>query len=80
MHWMVPRAVNSLFIGRSEVVKRMQITLRNNGPDATKQTRVVIIGIGGMGKSEVCLKVADLIREEYVNPADCCCRERRVFG
>ncbi|KAF2625473.1 hypothetical protein BU25DRAFT_473452 [Macroventuria anomochaeta] len=65
VHWMVPRAVNSLFTGRSEVVERMQSALRNNGPDATKQKRVVITGIGGMGKSEVCLKVANLMREHF---------------
>lgn len=65
VHWMVPRAVNSLFTGRSEVVERMQSALRNsNDPETTKQTRLVITGIGGMGKSEVCLKVADLVREE----------------
>ena len=69
---MVPRAVNSLFTGRSEVVERMQSALRSNGPDVTKQTRVVVTGIGGMGKSEMCLKVAELLREECVDPA--CCR------
>jgi nucleoside-triphosphatase THEP1 len=44
----------------------MQSALRGNGSDTTKQQRVVIVvtGMGGMGKSEVCLKVADLMREE----------------
>ena len=78
VHWMVPRAVNSLFTGRSEVVERMQSALRNNGPDVTKQTRVVITGIGGMGKSEVCLKVANLLREECVGPACCCFQATRA--
>jgi hypothetical protein len=66
VHWIVPRIVNSLFTGRSEVIERMQSALRDNGSDTTKQQRVVIIitGMGGMGKSEVCLKVADLVREE----------------
>jgi putative protein kinase ArgK-like GTPase of G3E family len=77
---MVPRTVNSLFTGRSEVVERIQSALRSDGPDATKQTRVVITGIGGMGKSEVCLKVADLMREEYVGRAGCRCQEKRVSG
>jgi signal recognition particle GTPase len=82
VHWLVPRMVNSLFTGRSEVVERMQSALRNRRSDTTKQQRVVIVitGIGGMGKSEVCLKVADLMREECVSPAYGRCRERRVFG
>jgi signal recognition particle GTPase len=67
---MVPRMVNSLFTGRSEVIERIQSALRDNGSDTTKQQRVVIVitGIGGMGKSEMCLKIADLMREEYVSP------------
>jgi signal recognition particle GTPase len=67
---MVPRMVNSLFTGRSEVIERIQSALRDNGLDTTKQQRVVIVitGIGGMGKSEMCLKIADLMREEYVSP------------
>jgi signal recognition particle GTPase len=66
MHWIVPRIVNSLFTGRNAVIKRMQSALGDNGSDTTKQQRVVITitGMGGMGKSEVCLKVADLMREE----------------
>lgn len=71
---MVPRTINSLFTGRSEEVERVQSALRDHGTDATKQqTRVVITGIGGMGKSEVCLKVADLMREEYVARAGFYC-------
>ena len=65
-HWMVPRLVNSLFIGRSELVERIHNALRNNDPGTSKQKRLVITGIGGIGKSEVCLQVADLIRDECV--------------
>jgi adenylylsulfate kinase-like enzyme len=69
VHWIVPRIVNSLFTGRSAVVERIQSALRDHGSDTTKQQRVVIVitGIGGMGKSEVCLRVADLMREECVS-------------
>ena len=66
VHWMVPRLVNSLFTGRSELIERIQSALRDRAPDTTEQKRLVITGIGGMGKSEVCLKVAQLVREEYV--------------
>ncbi|KAJ4374688.1 hypothetical protein N0V86_007561 [Didymella sp. IMI 355093] len=66
VHWMVPRAVNSLFTGRDKVVKGLQTALsKDSGPDETQQTRVVVTGIGGMGKSEVCLKVAELVREDF---------------
>lgn len=64
VHWMVPRPVNSLFTGRSELIERIQNALRNNDPGTTKKKQLVITGIGGIGKSEVCLKVADLMRDD----------------
>jgi hypothetical protein len=33
---------------------------------ADKQKRFVITGLGGQGKSEICLQVASQMREEYV--------------
>ncbi|KAF2875101.1 acyl transferase/acyl hydrolase/lysophospholipase [Massariosphaeria phaeospora] len=65
VHWMIPRPVNSLFTGRSELIERIHNALRNNDPGTTKQKRLVITGIGGIGKSEVCLQVADLMRDDF---------------
>ncbi|KAH7408158.1 hypothetical protein DE146DRAFT_776467, partial [Phaeosphaeria sp. MPI-PUGE-AT-0046c] len=59
VHWTVPRNVNSLFTGRSAIVKRMRSTLSSNeGSQVQGQRRFVIIGMGGQGKSELCLRVA----------------------
>jgi hypothetical protein len=45
----------------------MQQALRHGITSRTsKQKRFVITGLGGQGKSEVCLQVANLVREEYV--------------
>lgn len=64
---MVPRAINDLFTGRVELLARMQQALRHEITSRTsKQRRFVITGLGGQGKSEVCLQVANLVREEYV--------------
>lgn len=76
VHWMIPRPVNSLFTGRSELVEHIQSTICNNDPGTTKQTRLVITGIGGIGKSEMCLQVADLLRNEYVVTSLCCISAR----
>ncbi|KAH7380186.1 hypothetical protein BKA66DRAFT_420258 [Pyrenochaeta sp. MPI-SDFR-AT-0127] len=65
VHWLVPRPVNSLFTGRSQLIDRIQGALSDDGTSTTKQKRLVITGIGGMGKSEVCLKIADLMREAF---------------
>jgi serine kinase of HPr protein (carbohydrate metabolism regulator) len=37
--------------------------LRENDPGTTKQKRLVITGIEGIGKSELCLQVASLARK-----------------
>lgn len=67
VHWKVPRAVNSLFTGRSELLDRMQSALKADQTLGTKeQKRLVITGLGGQGKSEICLKAANLMRDECV--------------
>ncbi|TVY88425.1 Protein SERAC1, partial [Lachnellula willkommii] len=66
IHWMVPRAINNLFTGRTDILRRVQGALRNNEAIyPNNQRRFVITGLGGQGKSELCLKVASLMREEF---------------
>ncbi|KAF2106263.1 P-loop containing nucleoside triphosphate hydrolase protein [Lophiotrema nucula] len=66
VHWMVPRKVNSFFTGRSELVDRIRSAFRfDQATQTEEQKRFVITGIGGQGKSEVCLKVANLMREDF---------------
>jgi hypothetical protein len=64
VHWMVPQPVNSLFTGRSELIARIRSTIRTDDPEITKQRQLVITGMGGMGKSEVCLRIANELRQE----------------
>ena len=64
---MVPRAVNDLFTGRAELLARIQQALHIDiTSKPAKQRRFVITGLGGQGKSEVCLQVASFMQEEYV--------------
>ena len=62
---MVPRPINEMFIGRAELLLQIQEALRNETSSADKQKRFVITGLGGQGKSEICLKVANIMREQY---------------
>lgn len=43
----------------------MQKVLRSNTTFAEKQKRFVITGLGGQGKSEVCLQIAHILKDEY---------------
>lgn len=64
-HWLVPRGVNKLFTGRSEIIDRIKAALQDDGAQhAGKQKVFVITGLGGMGKTEICLQVANILREE----------------
>jgi hypothetical protein len=65
VHWKVPRATNSLFTGRTKVLERVKNIMRRDVPD---QKRFIITGLGGLGKSEICLKTANEMRQEYATP------------
>jgi hypothetical protein len=69
VHWMVPRAINSLFTGRSDLLSRIQRALQSESASAAqRQRRFVITVLGGQGKSEICLQVASLMKQKYVLP------------
>jgi hypothetical protein len=64
-HWMIPRAVSRLFTGRSEIIDKIKGALQDDRAQHVEQQKVfVITGLGGLGKSEICLQVANLWREE----------------
>ncbi|TVY71302.1 Protein SERAC1, partial [Lachnellula suecica] len=66
VHWMVPRSTNTLFTGRDKLLLRIQKAIYcdpTSPPD--KQKRFVITGMGGQGKSEICLKVASQMQKEF---------------
>jgi len=63
-HWTISRITNPRFTGRdrlvAEMVNLVQQSLR--GDACTGQARIVVTGMGGQGKSEICLHVADEVR------------------
>lgn len=81
IRWTVPRQSSQLFTGRSEVLKKINNVLRkrrggikrliprrlNPWIDMRGSERAIIVvyGMGGIGKSELCLKVAQKMRNEY---------------
>ncbi len=67
VHWIIPRSLNSLFTGRSDLLDRIQSALQSESiSTAQKQRRFVITGLGGQGKSEICLQIASLMKYKYV--------------
>ena len=64
---MVPKSPNSLFTGRQNILEMLNRSLGSESDPLQmdeSQKRFVIVGDGGVGKSEVCLKFANDHRQE----------------
>jgi hypothetical protein len=68
VHWMVTRPTNPLFTGREELLQDLDDIIRNavKKPRDQTQCRIVISGMGGQGKSEICLQLAHRLRQTLV--------------
>ncbi|KAI4260743.1 MAG: hypothetical protein LQ352_000135 [Teloschistes flavicans] len=66
----VPRDPSSVFTGRDEVRERLHACYSPSGKTKIQrqQKRFVIYGLGGSGKTQVCLKFAEDYREEWAHP------------
>ena len=69
VHWMVPRVPNDFFTGREEILEPLEKTIRTRAQRApgVDQCRVVIWGLGGQGKSEISLQLAQRVRSLQVS-------------
>jgi len=63
----VTRSVNHLFTGREGILSKIEEILQHSleEADICFQRRFVITGMGGQGKSEICLKIAYTMRQRY---------------
>ena len=67
VHFYVPRPPNSVFVGRDEELHNLKLLLTSSEGERVGSTRILVItGMGGIGKSEICIKLAHDIREEFV--------------
>jgi hypothetical protein len=70
-YYEIPRNPSSAFTERNDVYMGLQeACLPSNGPDSPpQQRRFVLYGLGGSGKTQLCLKFAEEHREKCVNRA-----------
>jgi signal recognition particle GTPase len=66
VHWTITRPVNDLFTGRQSELAKIETAISQSAkePVVAQQMRFVIAGLGGQGKSEICLKIANSLREK----------------
>lgn len=67
VHWNIVRPKHPYFTGRDDILLKLEEKLRNAAKNtgSQEQCRIVIHGMGGQGKSELCLQVADRVREMF---------------
>jgi hypothetical protein len=65
VHWTMARSTNTLFTGREVMLDELEDIARDavKRPSPRDQCRVVITGMGGQGKSEICLQLAHHVRQ-----------------
>jgi tetratricopeptide (TPR) repeat protein len=70
----VTRSVNHLFTGREGILSKIEEILQRSfeETDVFFQRRFVITGMGGQGKSEICLKIANTMRQRYTSTPRLC--------
>ena len=61
VYYLVPNAVNAQFTGRTEICQRLgELVVTREYADL--QQRFVLYGMGGSGKTQICLKFAEACR------------------
>ena len=62
---MVSRPTNPLFTGREEILEELDqaIGVNVNNVKNQRHCRIVISGMGGQGKSEICLQLVHRLRQ-----------------
>jgi Heterokaryon incompatibility protein (HET) len=65
VHWMVTRPVNPLLTGREDLLQELTGIVSDTvkKPLNKAQCRIIITGMGGQGKSEICLQLALRVRQ-----------------
>lgn len=66
-YYEVPYNVSSVFTGRDNILQRLHDTCIPSQEQALnrQQKRYVLYGLGGSGKTQICLKFAEESREKY---------------
>ncbi|KAM6482924.1 hypothetical protein HDV62DRAFT_405678 [Trichoderma sp. SZMC 28011] len=66
VHWTVKQRPSALFTGRDEIVQTIVDAIDPRLNDSKSLDKMfVITGMGGQGKSEVCLNVASILRNQF---------------
>lgn len=66
-HYEVPHLLSPAFTGHDEICQSLDSSLvPAHPPRVPVQQRFVIYGLGGSGKTQVCVRYAQVHRERYV--------------
>jgi Cdc6-like AAA superfamily ATPase len=68
VHWNVPHSSSPMFTGREEILQQMEQALfpETNVEAAESRRAFVLYGLGGSGKTQICLRFCEKHRERLV--------------
>jgi NB-ARC domain len=61
----IPSEKIPYFIGRKDILEMLQETFRSSSRDNSKRVVVVLLGMGGQGKTQIALEYCGLARDNY---------------
>lgn len=67
-HFEVPHLLSPVFTGQDEICRSLDSSLALSPPSReSMQRRFVLYGLGGSGKTQICVRYAQVHREQYVH-------------
>ena len=65
-HYHIPQNLSTIFTGREDVIQRIYEGIFHSDTDKRhmKQKRFVLYGLGGSGKTQICIKFAEEFRDK----------------
>ncbi|CRG88256.1 Nephrocystin-3 [Talaromyces islandicus] len=67
VHWTVTRSANPIFTGRNAILNELESIVCDavKGSSPQNQCWIVLCGMGGQGKSEICLQLVNRVRQSF---------------
>lgn len=66
-HFEVPQHVSPVFTGQAQIGRRLETVFAPSSHERSKQRRFVLFGMGGSGKTQICLQYVYTHRDRYID-------------
>lgn len=78
-HFEVPHHVSPVFTGQAQIGRRLETVFAPSSHERAKQRRFVLFGMGGSGKTQICLQYVYTRRDRYIDGYSLICPESQLI-